>query len=395
MKIVFINKWFSEKMGYVENYLPSAFGKFGCEVHLVTSDLQVYADQTELYDSVYSDFLGEKVVESGVFPKEHYVLHRNKHSNLGGLHISELNEKLRELKPDIVYLTEILTIDFLNVIKLKSEIGYEIFTESRLHTSILHWPKNWKELMYYVRMFNLGRKTSKYISKYYPIAKDVAFNINLIYGIPKSKIKLSALGVDTNKFSSIRFSSQEKQKFRQSINLNDNDFLCIYTGRLNEDKNPLLLAKAVNYLFNLGYKNIKALFVGKGTDIYKLKLLENSNCLVKDFVVNSDLPLIYSSSNIGVWPNQESTSRLDAMSCGLPIIINDTISNKKLIKDCGFSFKTNNYIDLANKILILYNNKNIYNLKSINSRENIKLNYSWSRIAELKIIDFNYFINKH
>jgi len=388
MKIALITVWYSESMGYVENFLPIALGKLGHDVHLVTTDLQIYGDNIELYDTVYKDFLGDRILEKGIFHKEYFTLHRCSHNLEDGLHIYNLEDKLRDLKPDIVYLFEILTLDFLNVVSLKEELGFKIFTESRLHTSILHWPRNWNDLKYFARMNKLGRKTSKYVSKYFPIAKDVAFNINLIYGIPKSKIKLSSLGVDIDTFSSLRFLDNKKTEFRNSLQIKETDFICVYTGRLNEDKDPLLLAKAVNYLFELGYTNIKALFVGKGSDDYLTQLVSNPNCFIKDFVANKDLPLIYSSSNVGVWPKQESTSRLDAMACGLPIIVSDTITNKLLVDGCGFIFKKNNYIDLAKKILAIYKNKDECNLKSINSRKKIELNYSWKSIAESRIVDF-------
>jgi len=391
MKIAFISEWYSDNMGYAENFLPSFFGRLGHDVHYITSDLQIYGNNIALYDSVYKDFLGDRIVCTGTFQKENFILHRNKHSNKNGLHVDNLKNKLIELKPDIVYLFEILTTDFLNVVSLQDELGFKVFTESRLHTSILHWPKNLEDLRYYFKMFNLGRKTSRCVSKYYPIAKDVSFNLNFFYGIPKSKIKLSSLGVDIDAFSALRFSSVDRKHFRQSVNFDEEDFLCVYTGRLNEDKEPLILAKAVNYLFELGYKGIKAFFVGKGSDIYISNLLSNHNCYVKDFVANKDLPLIYSSSNIGVWPKQESTSRLDAMACGLPIVIPNTSANKNLIQDCGYVFKSNNYIDLADKILSLYKNKNDYSLKSINSRKKIELNYSWQSIAESRIKDFSTF----
>ncbi len=375
-------------MGYVDNFLPKALGKLGHEVHLITTDLQVYADQVEFYNSVYKDFLGDRIVETGVFQNKWFTLHRNKHSDIGGIHVENLKNKLIELKPDIVYLFEILTVDFMTVVSLKKELNFNIFSESRLHTSILHFPRNLEEIKYYLSMNRLGRKTSKFITKYYPIAKDVSFNINLIYGVPKSKIQLSSLGVDTDFFSSARFTKEQVSVFRMSLNIYDDDFLCIYTGRLNEDKNPMILANAINYLNQIGFKKIKGLFVGKGIESYVNKISLSVNCIVKDFVPNEELPLIYSSSNIGVWPRQESTSRLDAMSCGVPIIINNTSSNKKLVDGCGYLLKDNNFIELAKIISFAYQNKKSHNTKSINSIKRISSEYSWDTIARNKLKDF-------
>ena len=57
MKIVLIQLWHSENMGYTDNMLPKYLAKLGHEVHLITSNGQIYFNSPE-YSEVYEDALG-------------------------------------------------------------------------------------------------------------------------------------------------------------------------------------------------------------------------------------------------------------------------------------------------------------------------------------------------
>ena len=83
MRIAIISDWFSEKMGYSENCLPKALAALGHEVHLVTSDAQVYFD-SPFYAETYEPFIGPPVVPTGVRDHDGYVLHRLPHGRFRG-----------------------------------------------------------------------------------------------------------------------------------------------------------------------------------------------------------------------------------------------------------------------------------------------------------------------
>ena len=141
MKILIISEWFSDKMGYAENFFPKALGEIGHEVHLVTTDLQVYGTSSD-YDKVYGDYLGPRIVKQGIFKKDHFTLHRNSHNlSWRGLKIEDLEDKIIDINPDIVYCFEIFNEDTKLVCYLKNKYKYKIFCESRLHLSVFTPPK--------------------------------------------------------------------------------------------------------------------------------------------------------------------------------------------------------------------------------------------------------------
>ncbi|MFN5443156.1 MAG: hypothetical protein ACK48V_02900 [Crocinitomicaceae bacterium] len=61
MKIALITERYLKNMGYAENFLPSALGNLGNYVYLITSDLQIYVNNIDLYNTVFNEFLGKRI----------------------------------------------------------------------------------------------------------------------------------------------------------------------------------------------------------------------------------------------------------------------------------------------------------------------------------------------
>ena len=234
MKIVIISEWYSEKMGYAENYLPKALGKLDHEVHLITTDLQVYATSKN-YDAIYKNHLGPKQVDKGVFQKDFFTLHRCSHVMENGIQIPDLEEKLREIKPNIVYCFEILQPANSIVFALKSELKYKIFCESRMHLSVFSPPKSLKAKIKQFSISQKSKKENKEVNLFYPIAKDVKEVITKYYGIPKKKCKIASLAVDTDAFAK-KIDKKFTDELRNSLGYKTTDIVCLYTGRFTNEK---------------------------------------------------------------------------------------------------------------------------------------------------------------
>jgi glycosyltransferase involved in cell wall biosynthesis len=184
----------------------------------------------------------------------------------------------------------------------------------------------------------------------------------------------------------------EKKKdlddLRFSLGYNHADIVCLYTGRFTNEKDPLTLAKAIDYLHQLGYNNFKALFVGDGDENYIKEILKNKGCKTHPFVEVNKLPFYYQAFDIGVWPKQESTSQLDSAASSMPIIISDNVMDSFRIDGNGLSFKEGNYKNLSDKILSL---KYLDKRKKLGSNGSNKIlnHYSWDVVAKGIIEDFN------
>jgi glycosyltransferase involved in cell wall biosynthesis len=386
MKILILAEWYSDKMGYVENFLPKALGKLGHEVHLVTTDLQVYATSMD-YEKVYQPHLGPKQVEQGSFKREYFTLHRNPHTLTGGLGILNLEDKIKEIQPDVVYCFEILIPATSMVISLKSTYKYKLFCESRMHLSVYVPPKTFLQKARQIIIRIHGRKISKKIDKFYPIAPDVLRVITKYFGIDKKKCELFSLAVDTELFST-NIQPEEVYNFRYKIGYAVDDIVCLYTGRFTESKGPLILANAIEYLQLNGHTKFKGLFVGQGDSEYQDSIKNSLGCTIHPFVAVVQLPKFYQSFDIGVWPLQESTSQLDAAACGMPIIINEKVEDNIRTDGNGLRYKDRDYKDLASKILLLQDKEKRKELGQIGSKK-VHDFYSWDYLAAKLAADFN------
>src|SRR5262249_33025381 len=140
-------------------------------------------------------------------------------------------------------------------------------TESRLHLSVYSPPKTVKEKIHH--HFTERRKWKKIgrrFEKCYPVAPDVLHVICTYFGQEKKKCTLSSLAVDTETFRPIEseVESRERENLRKALGYGESDIVCLYAGRFTEDKGTVILARAVNYLQQMGQEHFKGLFVGVG-----------------------------------------------------------------------------------------------------------------------------------
>ena len=394
MKIVLIQLWHSENMGYTDNMLPKYLAKLGHEVHLITSNGQIYFNSPE-YSEVYEDALGGPIVGCGVKKKDGYYLHRlpfynycpfkkfvHRFEYFGILGVYEYLEKI---KRDIIQTLYINTISSYHAAKYAKDFSVSLFTECHIHKSVFN-PKNKLINQIYNNINPFLRKINNQTKYCYAIASDVEQIVRDYYKLSSSKIKLESLGVDTEVFYPALNENEIKEK-RKDLGFDDNDIIVIYTGRFTKDKNPHCLANAIEILQHKSL-SYKAIFIGSGNSFDNKYLASKKGTTVISFLSTKELAVYYQIANIGVWPRQESTSQLDAMACGLPLILSNKIEALERIDGNGYLYNEDDSEDLAKKIHKMFVSNDIYSF-SKKSSEKIKKDYSWLSIAENRIKDYN------
>jgi len=396
MRIALVSQWFSDGMGYAENLLPKALAKQGHEVYLFTSTAQVYYNSPK-YKDIYEPFIGPNIVALGESNVDGFTLCRlplYKPNVLKGTGpgLIGLMEYLKKIKPDIIQVFEIGHVETYTAALYCKNSSCILFSESHTHASVVR--KNNQRSLYElfwhtVNLFNFRIKLiNKQSALCYAIAKDVKEMAISLYHFPEKKIKVQSLGVDCEIFKPdySQIGIEERTNLRKQFNVEENDILCIYTGRFTKDKDPHCLASAIDTLHHRGQKNYKAIFLGKGSreDVNYLK--SKRGCTVLPFVLMKELPKYYRASDIGVWPREESTSQIDAFACGLPIIISNKVSVLERIDGNGLLYEEGNSIDLAEKIASL--NKAIRAEMSLVGIQKAQEKYSWDRLAKERILDY-------
>ncbi|MBN1376946.1 glycosyltransferase family 4 protein [Candidatus Woesearchaeota archaeon] len=187
--------------------------------------------------------------------------------------------------------------------------------------------------------------------------------------IPKEKIYITPLGVDTERFK------PGKKK--------DDVFRIIAVANYGLLKGFQYLLKAWE---ELNLKNAELIFVGnpskemkKTTKEYKKKL-DNFRT-----VPHTDPVVYYQNSSLLVHPSlTEGSAKViyEAMSCGLPVIT--TFESGSVVRDKkdGFIIPARNSNAIKEKILYFHNNPEKIKEMGKNARENILKNYTWDHFSE-------------
>mgnify|MGYP000187874051 CR=1 FL=1 len=145
------------------------------------------------------------------------------------------------------------------------------------------------------------------------------------YGIHNDLVHEQPLGVATEIFyPSSESTKRTRTLIRTEYGIRETDVVYIYTGKMTAQKGPALLAQAVHNLHQAGH-NIQAFFIGNGDPQVIAQIKSSAGCRHLEAVPAQELGSFYRASDVGVWPREESLSTLDAMACGLPVIVNNTV----------------------------------------------------------------------
>jgi glycosyltransferase involved in cell wall biosynthesis len=392
MKIVILSTFFSKEMGYAENGISRSLASLGHEVHIITSNLNVYGNEKNYNDS-YSKFLGPADQGIGTFDYHGCKVHRLPSKQIASyILISGLAKKIKEINPDIIHCITMASLSTYVVAFLKPFFKFSLFAESHQHASVVRPELRSKRLHPLIRInYFITRTLPTYLAslsvkKCYAISPDCWEVANRFYWIPKKKLELINIGCDTSLFYPINnyLMSQEREIAREQMGYKPNDVVCIYTGRLSDEKNPLIISDAIHAL-NSQSSKWHVLFIGQGSQ--SSKILENEGSSIIPFVSHLKLPNLYRIADIGIWPKQESLSMLDASASGLPLILSDKIGDKKRIAGNGYLYEEDNLNSLIDCLKSL-ENQEIRSKMSILGVSNIEKNYSWNSIVKKYLISY-------
>lgn len=388
MRIVLVTEYFSEGMGYLENCLPKALSALGHSCSVICSTLNVNGDRPD-YSNVYERFLGPSVVPPGRYPASGFDVLRLEHHRIGGyIVLDSLGARLKELSPDVVQATAAASLNTYQVLAFCLRHRVPLFTECHQCLSVtkpyMANPYELAKRAVYRATRTLPGRVVAARSEYCFAAGDTIDVASRLYGVPAGKLLDSPIvGTDTDLFrpADQPGDAVEREETRRLLGISDGEVVCIYAGRLSAGKNPALLAKAVERLRSRG-NAVKGLFIGEGPQNSAIRATEG--CVVLPFMRHQDLARLYRAAEIGVWPDQESMSMLDASASGLPVVANDKMGQPERLRGCGLQFSRDDADSLVETLTVLMDQA-VRRRLGQNGRRVAVRQFSWKRIAEIRL----------
>lgn len=174
--------------------------------------------------------------------------------------------------------------------------------------------------------------------------------------------------------------------FREKFNIKQDDFVFLFAGKFEDNKNTDLLIDAFKQAqFN---HNVHLVLVGNGPlEVQLKKMAQFPNIHFLDFQNQKSMPAIYGMCEVFVLPSQSETWGLalnEAMAGGKAIIASDKCGGAIDLIDegkNGYIFKSKDAADLRKKLLCIYENKD--HIKEMGKfSEKIVASFTIEKLAE-------------
>ncbi|KZL90199.1 glycosyltransferase family 4 protein [Clostridium magnum] len=160
-------------------------------------------------------------------------------------------------------------------------------------------------------------------------------------------------------------------------------------GTLEPRKNIKSLIRAFS-IINKEFKDIKLVLVGKKGWLYdeefrEIKDIEmNNNLIYTDYVRQEHMAALYSGAEVFVYPSFYEgfgLPPLEAMSCGVPVVVSNTSSLPEVVADAGVYCDPNNVKNIAESVISVLGSTSLK--KELAKKGIIQSNkFSWDKTAE-------------
>ncbi|MCD6377529.1 MAG: glycosyltransferase [Planctomycetes bacterium] len=180
-----------------------------------------------------------------------------------------------------------------------------------------------------------ARIASKWCERIICVSKAVRDHHASRTHLPSNMYQVIYNGIDTNQY---RPDSQSRERFRERLQIEKDELLISFVGRLDYQKNPQMFLKAVE-IVRKRHGNIKVAIAGDGPEARAVErfLREGNNAQWATWLGFTDeVPALLNASDIFVLPSRWEgfgLSAAEAMATGLPVIATRVPGLTELILD--------------------------------------------------------------
>lgn len=392
MKIVHICQYFCEKLGYQEFNLVKAQANLGHNIIVITSNRYFpFPD----YKTTYEKIIGNRIIKKKdqlKNQKNNFELIRKKPifeiPSSSTLLLPKYYNILKKNKPDIIICHGLLNPNSVwACIYKKNNPKTKLIFDTHAATYNSNFNTLVKKLyliLWKIFIKNIILKNSNKIVA--TGENEKIFIQKYLFNKEKNKIDIIPLGADTTIFFP---NPKIKEKIRNKLGFTNDDFVIINAGKINESKKIFELVK-IFYQIQKICPITKLLLVGGGNKKYintikiyiKNKKISNKIKFINT-MPNKKLPQFLNAADLGVWPGSKSNVFVEAIACGLPIIIENKkyahiyTSNKN-----GYNISISNRLKLKKTIIDLIQNPAKIKIMSKNSYSLCQQKFDWNILAQ-------------
>ena len=382
---------FSDDMGPVSSVLfnlSKYFLEFGHEVTVVDTKSGLKRNLPEKIDFVEIDGIPMAFFKKKKCLKAEIKIWENEYKFIRSLR--------RHIKIDNYEV-----IHFHEVLPTFTYLLFDKFKFNKKKPKVIHTSHTWANPHSIIENLTLGGKLGRSYRSH--LAKSVIRKCNLTIAlgtflkkeIPDANIKVIPNGINIVEHPIIDKSRAREQMGR----IGKDDFVIVFVGRIDLMKGIDILLSAVNTV-KMDIKNLKVYLIGSlggsfhersSITPYAQKMLNIADkcCEFTGFISNKtkNFSLLLNSADIFVFPSRFEAFglvNLEAMARGKPVIASNIGGIPDIVKDGinGYLFEAGNERELANKILMLYNNENVRKEMGTNSRKIVEDKFTWEKVSK-------------
>ena len=210
--------------------------------------------------------------------------------------------------------------------------------------------------------------------------------IQRLFGLPFEKINVVANGVNLNKFTGIDRDYTFRRRFAM-----DNEKIILFMGRLVNEKGVQHLIAAMPKIL-AGYHDAKLVIAGKGGMLDELRaeadaLGLGNKVYFAGYLGGKDVERMYKAADISVFPSTYEPFgivALEGMLAERPIVVSDAGGLGEIVehRETGMKSYCGNANSIADSILELLYNPELYENIVRKAKAKVKNNYNWAKIAQ-------------
>jgi glycosyltransferase involved in cell wall biosynthesis len=370
-----------------ESYYPNIDGGAIMEHRLALAmagkghEVFIFAPSTRGYKSYVEEDGPTKIFRQRSLPLIVY-----KEYNFSPFPLSDIELRMREIKPDILHVHNPYGIGISAVAAAR---GLDIPIIGTNHLM----PENFFNAIRWTRpLYRLLKEVGwKVLVSFYNLCDivtsptETAVRLLVNHGLRKKALAISN-GVDVKRFNP----SNDGSHLKRMLGIPSSAKVVLYTGRLSGEKKVDVLIRAAKIVLER-VEDVYFVIGGRGREMEYLISLSRrlgiyDRIRFPGYIPDPDLPSLYAMADVFAMPSDaelQSIVTLEAMASGLPVVAADAWALPEIVHhgENGFLFAPNNSEEMARWILELLEDPSLRRRMGIKGRE-IAERHEFSKVVD-------------